>query len=210
LSERISSALIVSAPSGAGKSTILGGAMAKLKEVRFSVSHTTRPPRGEERDGVEYHFVSPEAFAELVRADRFLEHATVHGHSYGTCWSELERAQSDGVDLMLDVDVQGAAQVRSRLPDVVSVFILPPSYEELEKRLRGRGLDDEATIRRRLEGAREEIDRVHEYDYAIVNDEVDRCIEALRCVIESARSRTSRVERVARSIAETFHEKRER
>lgn len=204
MSDRISSAIIVSAPSGAGKSTILTRAMELLKDVRFSVSHTTRPPRGDERDGVEYHFVTPEAFEELSRADRFLEHARVHGHSYGTCWSELERAQQDGVDLLLDVDVQGAAQVRSKLADVVSVFILPPSYEVLEQRLRGRGLDDETTIRRRLDGAREELSRYGEYDYAIVNDVVDDCVETLRCVVESARSRTSRLERVAEGISRTF------
>lgn len=123
MSSPASSLFVVSAPSGAGKSTVVSGAMARVPGIRFSVSHTTRPPRAGEEDGVHYHFVSPEGFEDLVRGDGLLEHAEVHGHRYGTSWSEYERARADGVDLLLDVDVQGAAQVRTRMPGMLSVFI---------------------------------------------------------------------------------------
>lgn len=196
--------VVVSAPSGAGKSTILARALEALPDVRFSVSHTTRPPRAGEQDGVEYHFVQRPAFEELLRSERFLEHAEVHGHLYGTCWSEHEEAQRAGVDLVLDLDVQGAAQLRQRLPDALTVFLLPPSFDELSGRLRARGQDDEATVRRRLKGAREELSRFGEYDYAIVNEDLERSVEALTSVIRSARCRTSRLVRTAQEILETF------
>jgi guanylate kinase len=153
---------------------------------------------------VEYRFVQRPAFEELLRSERFLEHAEVHGHLYGTCWSEHEEAQRAGVDLVLDLDVQGAAQLRQKLPDAVTVFVLPPSFEVLSGRLRARGQDDEATVRRRLKGAREELGRFGEYDYAIVNEDLERSVEALACVIRSARCRTSRLERTAQEILETF------
>jgi guanylate kinase len=204
LSERVTSVFVVSAPSGAGKSSVVGRALERLSDIRFSVSHTTRPPRSGEADGVQYHFVDRVRFEKLIAQDGFLERAEVHGHLYGTCWSELRRAEQDGVDLLLDVDVQGAAQVRERVEDAVTVFILPPSLEDLRRRLMGRGLDDAATIRRRLEGARAEVARYHEYDYAIVNEDLDACVEALLSVIGSARRRPTRVAPAAQRILKSF------
>jgi len=194
--------IVISAPSGAGKSTVLAGVMRRVGGLRFSVSHTTRAPRGTERDGVEYHFVPREAFERLVAEDGFLEHADVHGELYGTARSEVERAQRDGVDLLLDIDVQGAAQVRERLPSAVTVFLIPPSFEELERRLRGRGIDSEGAIRRRLAGARAELLRVGEFDYAIVNESVEECIEDFVAVVRSARCRAAaRLELAQRIVA---------
>jgi guanylate kinase len=196
--------IVVSAPSGAGKTTILARVLRDLGGIRFSVSHTTRAPRGVERDGVEYHFVDPAAFASLREAGGLLEWAEVHGNLYGTSVAEIERASAAGVDILLDLDVQGAAQVRSRIEDAVTVFILPPSYEVLERRLRGRGQDDEATIRRRLAVAGREIDAFENYDFAIVNDDLDACVEELKSIVRAARCRVAVVSERARAIERTF------
>jgi guanylate kinase len=201
--------VVVSAPSGAGKSTVLGVVLRQLEGIRFSVSHTTRPPRPGEKEGVQYHFVDHAAFERMKEQGLLLEWAPVHGYLYGTALAEYERAQREGVDLLLDLDVQGAAKVRAILPDAVTVFILPPSYEDLERRLRGRGQDDEAAIRRRLEVAREELSRCMEYNYAIVNDDLGACVEALKAVIKAARFRLSRMEGTARAILATFNSSKE-
>jgi len=148
--------------------------------------------------------VGSDRFEELAASTGFLERAEVHGHLYGTCWSELRQAQADGVDLLMDVDVQGAAQVREQLPDAVTIFILPPSFKDLERRLTGRGLDDETTIQRRLAAAGGEVARYREYDYAIVNEDLDQCVEALLAVMRSARWRVSRVGQAAQGILKSF------
>lgn len=196
--------IVVSAPSGAGKTTILARVLRDLGGIRFSVSHTTRAPRGVERDGVEYHFVDEAAFERLREAGGLLEWAEVHGNLYGTGVAEIERASAAGVDILLDLDVQGAAQVRDRVEDAVTVFILPPSYEVLEHRLRGRGQDDEATIRRRLAAAGREIDAFVNYDFAIVNDDLDACVEELKSIVRAARCRVAVVSERARAIERTF------
>lgn len=201
---RVPNVIVVSAPSGAGKSTVLGRVLQSLPGLRFSVSHTTRAPRPTETDGVQYHFVSHAGFADLVGANRFLEWAEVHGQRYGTCLDEYERAQRDAVDLLLDLDVQGAAQVRARIPEAVLVFLLPPSYQDLERRLRSRGHDDDASLRLRLKAASAEVQAFARYDYVLVNREVDECAEMLSCVIRAARCRTSRFFDTARDIVGTF------
>jgi guanylate kinase len=201
---RIPSLVVVSAPSGAGKSTVLSRVLAEMDGLRFSVSHTTRPPRDGEREGVHYHFVSATAFAKLRTGGAMLEWAEVHGHLYGTTPAEYERARVEGVDLLLDLDVQGAAQVRMKVSDAVTLFVLPPSYQDLERRLRGRGQEDEATIRRRLEVAREEVSLAPEYDYAVMNDDLGRCVAAVKAVIHAARCRTSRMADVVGGILRTF------
>ena len=195
---------MVSAPSGAGKSTVVARVLREVDSLRFSVSHTTRPPRPGERDGVEYHFVEKDAFERLRDGGQLLEWAEVYGHFYGTGVAELERARRDGVDLLLDLDVKGAAQVRKKIADAVTVFVLPPSYEALERRLRGRGQDDEASIRRRLQLAREELSLFATYDYAIVNDDLEACVDSLKAIIRSARFRVGRMEGQARQILKTF------
>jgi guanylate kinase len=204
LSSPAPNVIVVSAPSGAGKSTVLGRILEELAGIRFSVSHTTRPPRPGETEGVHYHFVEQVAFEELKASGRMLEWASVHDHQYGTSYAEYERARHEGMDLLLDVDVQGAAQVRLKIRDAVSVFILPPSYEALERRLRGRGSEPEVDIARRLAAAAEEAGLYREYDYTLVNDDLDHCVESLKSIIRAARCRTSRAEPRAQTILDTF------
>ena len=209
MSERRPSLVVVSAPSGAGKSTVLARVLGEMPGLRFSVSHTTRPPRGDERDGVEYRFVDWKTFERLRDEGRLLEWAEVHGNLYGTAVAECERARVDGVDLLLDLDVQGASQVRERVPEAVTVFILPPSYGVLEHRLRGRRQDDEPAIRRRLAAAGREIHAFERYDYAIVNDDLESCVEALKSIVRAARHRTTHVAERARAIERTFESAKE-
>jgi guanylate kinase len=188
---------------------VLGRVVDEMDGIRFSISHTTRPARAGETEGVEYHFVDDSTFDRLVREGQFLEWANVHGHRYGTCRSEYERAEREQRDLLLDLDVQGAAQLRERFSEAVTVFILPPSFPDLERRLRGRAQDDEAAIRRRLEVARAELSLFGQYDYVIVNDDLEACVQALKAVIRAARYRTARMEPLARRILDTFRPKEE-
>lgn len=204
MNDREPTLVVVSGPSGAGKSTVLARALAEMDRLRFSISHTTRTPRPGEDDGVQYHFVSKDAFAAMKARGEFLEWAQVHGELYGTARSEYDRAREQGVDLLLDVDVQGAAQVRMQFADAVSVFILPPSYIALERRLRGRGSHEESQFRRRLAAAREELGLYDEYEYAIVNENLEDSVFDLKSVIRAARCRTTRVKAVAQRILGTF------
>jgi guanylate kinase len=204
LSETPTSVIIVSAPSGTGKSTALARVLREVPAIRFSVSHTTRAPRPGENDGADYHFVDRAAFDRLIEEGAFLEWAEVHGERYGTSRREYDRALRDGVDLLLDLDVQGATQARKAIADAVTIFILPPSFAALEQRLRGRGHDGEDTIRRRLESAQEELRLYATYDYLIVNDDLESCVESLKAVIRAARLRRSRMDGAARRILETL------
>jgi guanylate kinase len=204
LSDRVPNLIVVSGPSGAGKSTVLARVLAEMERLQFSISHTTRTPRPGEKDGVDYHFAHRPEFVAMRDAGEFLEWAEVHGELYGTARSEYDRAREQGVDLLLDVDVQGAAQVRAQFADAVSIFILPPSYLALERRLRGRGPNDEAQFRRRLDAAREELSLYHEYEYAIVNENLEDSVEELKSVIRAARCRTARVDALAQRILGTF------
>ena len=191
---------IISAPSGSGKSTLVHEMMQRVPGLRFSVSYTTRPPRGQERDGQDYFFISREDFAR----DEFLESAEVFGHYYGTHQSELDRAEADGCDLVLDIDVQGARQLKRRIPAAVSIFILAPSRKELEQRLRARSQDTGPVIERRLREAAEEIRNYSQYDYVVVNFEVKASVERLAAIVQATRSRRDRMEREIRPILETF------
>ena len=201
--------IVVSAPSGAGKTTVIDRVLREVPGLRFSVSHTTRPPRAGEREGVDYHYVDRPTFERLRADGKLLESAEVHGNLYGTARAELDQARAEGKDVLLDLDVQGAAQVRERVPGAVTVFILPPSYQELEQRLRGRGQDDEATIERRLAAAAREVGAFKNYEYALVNDEIEACVEGLKCIIRAARSRVSAVAERARAICRTFDAREE-
>lgn len=203
MSRRLPNVIVVSGPSGAGKSTLLARVLAEMTHLRFSVSHTTRPARPGESEGVDYHFVDEEQFQDMVDRDMFLEWASVHTHRYGTSRTEYDRAEQDGVDLLLDLDVQGAERIRGRFPDAVTVFILPPSRRILERRLRARG-QDEASLQRRLEAAAEEMSKYTEYAYAIINDDLARSVESLKAIIRASRARTSRIEPAARAVLGTF------
>ena len=195
--------IVVSGPSGAGKSTLLARVLAEMTHLRFSVSHTTRPTRPGEEEGVDYHFIEEDEFQEMLGRDMFLEHARVHAHRYGTSSTEYERAEQDGADLLLDLDVQGAEQVRRKFADAVTVFILPPSRRILERRLRARG-QEESSLQRRLTAAAEEMSKYTEYDYAIINDDLARSVETLKAIIRAARARTSRIDVAARAVLGTF------
>jgi guanylate kinase len=195
---------IISAPSGSGKSTLTRELLARMPCLRFSVSYTTRPPRGQERDGHDYFFISREEFEKRIAKGEFLEHAEVFGNYYGTHASELDRAAAEGVDLVLDIDVQGARQLKGRIPGAVSIFILAPSRQILEERLRARSQDSDAVIARRLRDAAEEIRNYSLYDYLLVNREVESSVETLIAIVKATRSRRDRMEKEIRPILETF------
>jgi guanylate kinase len=194
------SIIVISAPSGAGKSTLIKRLMAASPSLRFSVSYTTRAPRAQEKRGRDYFFVSRKIFERMVRRNEFAEWADVYGHLYGTAQKQLQAAQEKGQDILLDIDVQGHQQVRRRLPEAVSVFILPPSFEELARRLRDRHSDAPEEIERRLQTARREIAHWPEYDYVVVNDRRRDAAQALRAIVRAARfrrpSQAGRVEKI--------------
>lgn len=199
--------IVISAPSGAGKTTFIRRLLRSLPGLRFSVSHTTRPPRPGEKNGREYFFVSRQDFDGMVTRGEFVEWAEVHGELYGTSWKSLREAQAAGDDVLLDIDVQGHRQVRCQLPEAVSIFLLPPSFAELERRLRRRQSRTAAPTgetERRLADARREIRRWREYDFLIVNDRIAAADRALKAVVTAARSRRVIQEGRAREIVKTF------
>jgi guanylate kinase len=195
---------IISAPSGSGKSTLTKQLIERVPALRFSVSYTTRPPRAQERHGQDYFFISRQEFEARVAKDEFLEHAEVFGNYYGTHADELDRAAAEAVDLVLDIDVQGARQLKKRIPAAVSIFVLAPSRTILEQRLRARSQDSEAVIERRLRDAAEEIRNYSIYDYVLVNREVEASVETLVSIVKATRSRRDRMEQQIRPILETF------
>jgi guanylate kinase len=181
---------IISAPSGSGKSTLVSRIRRAVPNLEFSISYTTRKPRGAEQNGREYFFVSREEFREMIRKDEFLEYATVFETDYyGTAQRFLRVAEEEGNDLLLDIDVQGAAQIKKKLPAAISIFVLPPNRSALEQRLRSRGQDSEEKIQRRLEEARREIENYDKYDYILVNDDLDDSVEALKAILLSERQK---------------------
>ena len=195
---------IISAPSGSGKSTLTRELIERVPGLRFSVSYTTRPPRGKECNGREYFFISREEFEERILKGEFLEYAQVFGNYYGTHISELDRAAKDGVDLVLDIDVQGARQLRGKIPSAVSIFILAPDRQTLERRLRARSQDSDEVIARRLRDAAEEIRNYTLYDYVLVNREVESSVDTLVSIVKATRSRRERMEKEIRPILESF------
>jgi len=190
-------AVIVAGPSGSGKTTLARRAVECEEKLRFSLSDTSRPQRGKEKDGHDYSFLTEAAFEERIAGGAYAEWARVHGDYYGTPRSEFEGAASAGVNLLLDVDVQGAEQVRTAYPGVVSIFIVPPSWEELERRLRGRGTDSEERIQTRLRNAGVELEKKFSYDYIVVNDDLETALDAVLSIIRAERCRADRLTETA-------------
>ena len=184
--------VILTAPSGTGKTTVAAKVLKQDAELTFSVSHTTRPIRDGEKDGVNYHYVDEGTFDSMVERGAFAEWAHVHKRRYGTSLREVERIHEAGQDVLLDIDPQGGVQLMETYPDAVTIFMVPPSMVELERRLRGRGTEDEDQISTRLGVAREEIGYAARYDYLVVNDVVDRAADAIAAILQTERNRTSR------------------
>jgi guanylate kinase len=195
---------VISAPSGSGKSTLVRRLLQQDSNIRFSVSHTTRQPRGQEEEGQDYHYVSREEFERAIAAGEFLEYAEVFGNYYGTHRRILDQAQAEGKDILLDIDVQGARQLKSRVPDAVTVFVLAPSREELEQRLKARSEDSEAVIAKRLRGAAKEIGNYERYDYVVVNRDLEQSVDTLASIVKAERVRRARMEAEVASILATF------
>jgi guanylate kinase len=197
--------LILSSPSGAGKTTLTRMLLENCPELRFSVSHTTRAPRSSEVDGRDYHFVDRTRFVDLVNEGAFLEWAEVHGNLYGTSTAEIDRARAtpNCAGMIFDIDHQGARQIRSKLQDVALVFILPPSMQELERRLRGRASEADDAVARRFAGAQLEIEHYALFDYVVVNDDVQRAFDELRSIAVGERARRQRRAALAESLLRT-------
>lgn len=195
--------LVITGPSGCGKSTLIKRVRRSLGGLAFSVSHTTRPPRPSEKDGLDYHFVSEGVFARMVREKRFLEHARVHGNLYGTSRAEVEAKGRRG-DILLDIDVQGARQVRARVEGAVLVFIMPPVASELRRRLAARGEDSREAVARRLRNARAEVRAYAEFDYIVVNDDLARAAADLKTIIAAARHSPAAMAASLKPILKSF------
>jgi guanylate kinase len=178
---------IISAPSGSGKSTLVNELLKRVSDLEFSISYTTRAPRGSETNGRQYYFVSRPEFEKMIAEDEFLEHAEVFGNYYGTARRFLRAAEQHGRDLLLDIDVQGAKQIQDKVPDATSIFILPPDRRTLEERLRKRSEDSDAVIQRRLDTATREIENYKRYNYILVNDQLEDSIKALRAIVRGER-----------------------
>jgi guanylate kinase len=198
------SVFIISAPSGSGKSTLVHRLLATVPRLTFSISYTTRKPRAGENDGVDYNFISREDFEARLARGEFLEFAEVFENYYGTNRVSFEQAAEEGRDLVLDIDVQGARQLRVAIPEAISIFVLPPSREILEQRLRARSQDSEEVIQRRLKGAAEEVRNYTQYDFVLINREIEASTARLVSIVEAERQRKARMEEEVRPILESF------
>ena len=202
--ERMTTVFIISAPSGSGKSTLVARLLASDPGLRFSVSYTTRKPRGNEKPGESYVYISRHEFEERIERGEFLEYAEVFGNLYGTNRKVLDRARREGKDVILDIDVQGARQLKERIPEAVSIFILAPSRDILEQRLRLRSEDSEEVIQRRLKDAADEIRNYIQYDYVLVNHQVEESVATLGAIVKAERVRRIRMEEQIRPILRSF------
>ena len=193
---------VVSGPSGSGKDTVLKGLFAENPDILFSISSITRAMRPGEKEGEKYNFISRECFEDMIKNDLLLEHNVFVGNYYGTPRIPVEKAVSEGMDIIIEVDVNGAAQIRKKLPEAVTVFIMPPSFEELKRRLVGRGTESEELIEKRLRSALDEIRRAEEYDYIIVNDDAAAASQSLMSVIKACRLKTERQKNIINEVLE--------
>ena len=196
--------IVVSSPSGGGKGTLIDRVLKTAPNVSYSVSFTTRAPRPTEEDGREYFFVDRSTFEEMIERGEFLEWADVYGHLYGTSSTQVERERAAGHDIILEIDVQGAESIRQKIPDVVSIFILPPSFELLRERLLARGTDSADALERRMRGAPSEVEQYRHFQYVILNDDIDRASQQLASVIYAERARRERQEANLRRALEDF------
>lgn len=193
---------IISAASGTGKTTLVSRLLSRNKDIRVSVSHTTRQPREGEINGTHYHFVNVAQFEDLIGQAAFLEYANVFGNYYGTSHESVEQLQNQGYDVILEIDIQGAEQIRQALPDSISIFILPPSFQDLSNRLRGRNTDSEEVIKKRLSEARNEIEQSLLFDYLVVNDDLDAAENNLLHIIKSNRLKQSNQKQFIENLLE--------
>ncbi|MGA9768685.1 MAG: guanylate kinase [Blastocatellia bacterium] len=196
--------IVVSAPSGAGKSSLVARALKRIRGIRYSVSFTTRAPRGAERDGIDYYFVTDEAFRAMRERGEFIESAEVHGYLYGTHRATIEKMLVEGYDVILDIDVQGAEQISRHMPQSITVFVLPPSRKVLEARLRKRNLNAPDDLTRRLVNAIAEVKLYDRFKYVVINDDRDRAFGALKAIISAERQRPDRQKNRVQSILKTF------
>jgi guanylate kinase len=203
----MTSVFVISAPSGSGKSSLVQRLFQDVPSLVFSISYTTRAPRGSERDGIAYHFISRQDFEDRIRAGQFLEHAQVFGNYYGTSRLTLEQAKAEGKDLVLDIDVQGARQLKTALPEAVSIFVLPPSRRVLEERLRRRSQDSDEVIERRLREAAREVRNYTQYDYVLINRDLDECARDLEAIVRTERLRRVRREDDIQPILDSFEDR---
>jgi len=194
---------IISGPSGCGKSTLVHEARKKIKDLQFSVSHTTRKKRSSEKEGEDYYFISKQEFRKMIKAEKFAEWAMVHGKMYGTSRREIERKSSQG-DLLLDIDIQGAQQLKERFRKAVFIFVLPPSYHELKKRLEKRGAESKRFIYKRLETAKKEIRSYSDFDYIVINDKIEKASQELTSILLSVRCRIEERQKEIGPIIRTF------
>ncbi len=204
MSDRRGCLFVISAPSGSGKTTLVRRLLGSLDDIGFSVSLTTRPVRGSERDGVDYHFVTEDVFRRKVEQGEFLEWAEVHGNLYGTSRVETDIVRASGRDILLDVDVQGTAQVREAVPDAVTLFVLPPSFQVLEERLRGRRQDTPEVIDGRLAEARREVHHYKNFHYVLINESVEQTSELFKAVVLAQRARPHLLQERIRPILDSF------
>ena len=200
---------IISAPSGSGKSTLVHRLLQTVPGLTFSISYTTRPPRPSETNGVDYVFISRAEFEARLARNEFLEYAEVFGNYYGTNRDSFENAVHEGKDLLLDIDVQGARQLKVAIPEAISIFVLPPSREVLEQRLRARSQDSEEVIERRLKGAAAEVRNYTQYDFVLINRELDESAARLASIVKAERLRKARMEEEVRPILESFESQKE-
>jgi guanylate kinase len=199
--------LVISAPSGTGKTTLVARLVNELSDIVASISYTSRQPGPGEQNGLHYTYVDRAQFEGMIARDEFLEWADVFGNYYGTGKARTEKLLASGLDVVLVIDVQGAQQVRSQRPDAILIFLLPPSYAALERRLRGRSRDGDEAILRRLATAREEVDHFRKYDYVVVNDDIGPCVDRLKSIIVAERSRRDAMTADAEAIVATFRGK---
>lgn len=201
----MSSLIIISAPSGTGKTSIVSALTESDSQLSLSISHTTRRPRPNEVEGQDYYFVDRDVFQAMVNRGEFLESAEVYGNLYGTSHKWVKESLASGQDVLMEIDYQGAQQIRKAFPQAISIFILPPSYEQLEERLKQRGQDDQKTISRRLATVREEISHLNEFDYVVINNDLQEAIQDVSCIIRAERLRIMRQLLNQRTLVAQFY-----